>query len=342
MPLPSYLEANSAGESTGLLTIQGPNTIFNTNLVQPRNPGSELVVENGATFINGQVLDVIFDSRATLKDPGTTVMNFGAAGGPVSGIRALFGGKIFVVDGASLWSAGLVPITGEGSVEGLITVDNAFFCAESQIQLGGFSDGISRLSVNNGGQVLNSVDPELSSRSGIVGTSEGAIGIVEINGQFSEWVQENQLIVGNNGIGIVSVSGGGYLQCHSSILARFANSQGDCIVTGGEWLVEDSIYIGGDPIDGVGGNAQISVGGLGRVTVGTKVKLFEAGTIFVAEDPMMLGSDGGEFIIGTPASPIECGSVQIGVGGELAGNGTINANIFNDGAKCRPDVLPAR
>lgn len=142
---------------------------------------------------------------------------------------------------AQVYDAGNHEITSDTPVSGNLVV--------------GGPDG-ARLTVRDGA-ILSNV-------TGYIGEGENAAGTVTVTGTRSQWLNADQLFVGQLGDGTLNIEAGGAVENTSGYLGYSEGSVGTVIVTGqgATWTNSDALIIGNE------GNGQLTIAEGGTVSVG--------------------------------------------------------------------------
>ncbi len=233
--------------------------------------------------------------------------------------------------GAFIGSAGEARVTGAGSL----------WTTFGALEVGSFGRG--KLTIDGGGVV--------SSSSGSVGTFVGSAGQVIVTGPGSQWLT-NDLFVGNAGTGTMNIQNGASVASASGALGTAFGSVGTVTVGGGAgWGITGDLVVGGDGtgalfIEGgsrvasfaaaVGssskGSGMIEVTGMGsRLDVTTLVRLGLTAAGLPGGTGELKVSDGGL---------VKAAEIDVGPGGKVRGNGTIEGNVINMGGLIAPGFSP--
>ncbi len=215
------------------------------------------------------------------------------------------------VDGGVLGNQGGLRI-GNLSPGGQFTVSNDGVATSNDAFVVG-DTGAGRVDLLTGGDLTTQGPATL-------GRAAGVRGDARVADPASNWFFEDELIVGDEGLGFLSVVSQGNIESFNSadtFLARTAGSQGELEVsTGGTFRSGGSLYVGGDAA-GAGGTGTLRVrrGGQndppGRLEIDGTLKIWNDG---------LLSVDGGIVDAGSLEMPISSGELV------LEGGGVINAN----------------
>jgi len=222
--------------STGSLTISGGATASNyativglgmdtggtpatTDTLLVTGAGSKLTLTPSGGFSGALVAGYFGTALVTISDGGEIDSDHGTIG--------------YSSNAAGDWDAnapamnsnGTVVVTGAGSswkmTNNLIVGDNAgganqeFAAAYTQ----GVGTATGTLNVLNGGAVSDAI--------GIIGMNAGATGFVTVDGAGSSWSNSTDILVGDHGVGTLTISNGGQVSSAGAIgVAALAGSMG--------------------------------------------------------------------------------------------------------------------
>lgn len=345
-------------EPTGTLTVAGDTTLGNQTggsgkmtLDGAFSLGGSLIVGN-ATGSTGSVLMQLGATNSgggvSLATPQVILGDQADANGSLSldGSGTAFTtssltvgsfgmGKLGLTNGALLVSNG--PVRVGDQVTSLI--DAVTVASLSKIDVNNTLDigsvGIATLTLTTGGKVTSMGDLTLgdaSSASGLVSVSGVQTGVAStINYQSA-------LIVGNNGTGTLTVSGGG-------VVAPTTNGSGTLEVGADAGSTGTVSVSGVDATSGLAarlaaanlsvGGTSAAAGGTGKVTVGTGGTLNVSKTLTVWKHGTVDVTGSGKVTVGTGAAAA-AGTLRIDSGGTLTGPGTIVGNVVNAGGRVSP------
>jgi T5SS/PEP-CTERM-associated repeat protein len=244
-------------------------------------------------------------------------------------------GKLGLTNAALLVSNGPVRVGDQVTslIDAVTVASLSKINVNSTLDIG--SAGIGTLTLTTGGKVTSVGDLTLgdaSSASGLVSVSGVQTGVAStINYQSA-------LIVGNNGTGELTVSGGG-------LVAPTANGAGTLEV-GADAGSTGTISVSGvDATSGLAARlsaANLSVGGTstagggtGKITVGTGGTLNVSNTLTVWKHGTVDVTGSGKVTVGTGAAA-GAGTLRVDSGGTLAGPGTIVGDLVNAGGRVSP------
>ncbi len=137
--------------------------------------------------------------------------------------------------------------------------------------------------------------------------------------------------VGWQSRGELTVSSGGVVESQFARIGRIAGSSGLATITGSasRWTSHTTLFVGGHTASGPGGDGALFVNDSALVDVATELRTWSQGVVDVR--------GGGRVAVGDvhPAHVVP-GSVRIGPGGTLAGNGTIKGRVVLAGGTLSP------
>lgn len=293
---------------TGRIEVRGGASLHSTSGVALANFGDNA---HGEAFItdSGSVLNI--DVGFTVGDSGDGILNIANGGKVLSQVVVVGNGSTahgeVTVDGGqsaggqSEWHAGLM-VFGHG--------------------------GGGKVMVTNRGKMFTDSD------GAIVGNLVDGVGSVTVQAQ-STWENAGTLIVGGGGEGQLLVQGslsGNTVESLSGQIARDVGSQGTVKVTGAgsTWAIGGNLWVGGSDA-AAGGTGSLAVLDHGVVTAGGVFKVWGDATADV--------SGGGRINVGEGVLPSD-GTIRVGPGGTLAGNGTIIGDVLVDGGTVSPGASP--
>lgn len=151
-------------------------------------------------------------------------------------------------------------VTGSGVNPGGIASPN--WTVGGDLEVGTPSPGLGFLRIEDGGAATND--------NGVVGNSASDRGEVTVSGHdgsgnASSWTNNGDLVIGQDGTGMLSITNGGVVSSSSSYIGAGAGGQGDVTVSGRDingnasiWTATGQLYIGGSGT----GTLSISDGGV--------------------------------------------------------------------------------
>ena len=315
--LTSSVELLVGVNGTGTLNIENGGSVNSLGLAAIGDHSSG----NGTVNVTGSGSSLTASASLFVGFDGTGTLNI-EAGGSVETT-----GSTFLGDFSG--SSGTVNVSGSGSI--LTTTDN--------LLVGSVNTGT--LNIDDGGSVS-------SEGFGILGSTAGSSGTVNVTGSGSSLTSSSSLKVGDSGVGELNISGGGSVVTDVfAIMGSTAGSSGTVFVSGSDSSLISSfsliigefgdgalnISAGGSVSAGEDGFIGIDSGSSGTVNVsGSGSRLASVGSLFVGGSQLGAGgigflrvSDGGVVSVGV-ASEIHIWST-----GTLAGDGTVVGNVFNEG-----------
>jgi len=156
---------------------------------------------------------------------------------------------------------------------------------------------------------------------------------VTVNGDGSLWLISEELQVGTQGTGIVTIEEGGLVSSRSGCLGCGPFGDGTVTVTGSgsRWDNSQDLFVGGE------GSGMLTISDEGQVAVGSMIAIAETGSVAVDQGTVEIGdtsglaetravtvgADGVLYVDGLLQSS---GDVLAALGSTIAGHGTIEAN----------------
>ncbi len=267
-------DLNIGQSGTGTLQILNGGLVSTTRL----HIGG-LATGDGTVIVNGSGSEFLASERVYIGGDGTGTLNV-EAGGSVSSAAGYNIQIGFAAD-----SDGTVTVTGEESE----------LNSGSYITIGHLGTGL--LTVSDGGSASSA-----SGQNIFVGADVDGDGEVSVTGTGSEVASGGQIIIGNLGLGELTVSAGGNVSSasgHSVVAGFYADSNGTITVTGEESELNSGSYI--------------TIGHLGTgllaVSSGGSASSASGQNIFVGAD---VDGDGEVSVTGTDSEVASGGDVIIG------------------------------
>ncbi len=334
--------------STGFLTVT-TGGILGTAALRPDlvigdvGTGTLAVNDNGQVFGNLVVVGAFSGSAGTvtitgpnavMSDTGITVGDSGT-------------GTVTVSNGGTLTTTGNALLAADLGTDGTVTVSGAGSSwSVFATTIGSAGDGT--LTVSSGGLVT-------STGTVTLGNFATGVGTATVSGAGSRWNLTQTQNIGNNGLGVMTVSNGGQVVSNSlAFVGGTAGSEGRATVTGvgSRWKLGNAITVGfsgtGEVTVSAGGEVSASslilgnnASGIGEVNItGTGSKLTTSGAVTVASlgTGTLSVSSGGELNVGnsltvgdpagTPLGTLNLDGGAIFVAGDFTNSGILN---FTDG-----------
>ncbi|MDF2618656.1 MAG: outer rane autotransporter barrel domain protein [Xanthobacteraceae bacterium] len=368
----------AANGSAGFLDISGGTTswIASSEFIVGEGGSGTVTVSGGAT-VESQTLVLGFGAtglgQVTLTGPGTTWTTTASTGIGSDGV-----GHLRIEDGAALSTVGLSLSTGSGTVTGegsSLTASGAVFVGASgestltvadrasvtsdgaTIALLGIGtanvtsganwtssstftvghSGLGTLNVTDGGTV-NTLDS-------LLGRFSAGVGILNVDGEGSSFINTANMGIGNEGTGALSVTAGGTVEAQSVLLGMEANAGGSVSVTGAGSSLTSSefLFVGlegngamfvedGGQVNSVVAGIGASAGGIGEATV--------SGATWLNSSDLFIGADGTGVLTITDGGRVEVGgAVEIAAG--AGSSGTLNIGAGEGLAAAAPGTLAA-
>lgn len=186
------------------------------------------------------------------------------------------------------------------------------------------TDGLFVGDINDGDMTVGA-GGTVTSSYGIVGSSDGVLGTVEVAGQNALWENTGTLSIGNYGQAEMTVGAGGTVTNTVGYIGSFAGSNGVVTVSGDQARWDNSA----DLVVGSSGTGTLNIGAGGTVTnLNTFVGSFADGDGTVVVDGDGAGwQNSGALIVGAEGS----GAVDINNGTVSSDSGTLGNAVGADG-----------
>jgi T5SS/PEP-CTERM-associated repeat protein len=358
------------GRGTGALSISGGGAVANLFCHIGSSAGS-----TGTVAVSGANSKLTNSDMLHVGLVGTGSLSI-TSGGEVNSANSFLGreavstGTVIVNGANSKWTnseslhvgsrgTGSLGITGGGAVSsptgsigheagssGTVSVDGAgsVWANSSELRVGNY-DSTGSLSITGGGQVTNT--------SGYIGEDNSSTGTVAVNGVGSLWVNSSELRVGGRGMGSVGItSGGTVLNANGTVGDYYGSGTVTVDGSGSAWHTNGALTIGSNY-----GTGSLGITGRGAVystngTIGEgdgsrgTALIDGPGSRWNVSTGLTLGLMGGD-LGGRGTLEVRNGGVlaaaagvTLGVNGTLRGNGTIDANVINDGGLIAPGAVP--
>jgi len=253
-------------EGTGTLTITDRGEVSSSSGYLGRYSGAQgtaSVSGSGSKWTNSRGLYVGDEGTGTLTitDRGEVSSSYGILG-RYSGAQ----GTATVTGSGSKWTnSGHLNVGSLGT--GTLEIIDGGQVSSADLYVG--EKGTGTLSITDGGQV--------SSSSGCLGRySSGSHGTVIVTGSGSNWTNSDELYVGRDGTGTLSITDGGQVSSSAGWLGRYSGAQGTATVTGSgsKWTNSGGLSVGREGTgtleitDGAEVSASIvSIGGKGLLAM---------------------------------------------------------------------------
>jgi len=198
-------------------------------------------------------------------------------------------GTLSLSNGAIVTSQSSIIIGDKSTAHGFITVGGPRTSLETKSSFRVGESGHGELSVVDGGRALNYGD-------GFLGVQRGGVGDVFVSGTGSTWVNVGDVIVGDVGVGFLTVRQAGKVISHDGFIGLNEDAEGYVRVEdeGSIWSGSGRLVVGGTDT-GAAGTLTLASGGAVRfpeVVIQPGGTIEGQGTIFVA--PGGLAQNGGE------------------------------------------------
>ncbi|HEY4308198.1 MAG TPA: hypothetical protein VGN12_02000 [Pirellulales bacterium] len=286
-----------------------------------------MTITNAATA-SATSLNVGENSSGTLTISGSgsqiAIANYASIG-------AAAPANVSIAAGATA-TIGMTTILGENShATATLSVDGlgSSWTSGGRLTVGLNSPGT--LNITGGATLSSAVGTDLNGESAFIAENSGATSSsVTVSGTGSSWTQNGTLVVGGNGQGSMTISGGGFVQSAAGIIDLEDDGISDRVTISGAgsiWHLSNSLSIAGSS------QLVVSSGGLAHVDQtlsnnGT-INLSQGGSVIVGTLPVQ----GGQFA--APAT-VASGTLQVEAGGTLKGAGKILGDVLNNGNIASP------
>ncbi|WCK04095.1 autotransporter outer membrane beta-barrel domain-containing protein [Agrobacterium tumefaciens] len=178
------------------------------------------------------------------------------------------GTGVLVLSHGTTASSGTVKIGGIGTGNGSLTLDNSSSLTSSDTVSVGFGSGSS--SGSGGAGSLNVLaGSKLDSVRGVVAEDEDTTGTAIVSGQGSRWTTSGEMVVGDAGVGTLTITGGGtVISQTTTLIANLESADGSAVTVsrlGSSLQSRDTLMVGN------GGAATLLVEAAGSVDSGNAV-----------------------------------------------------------------------
>ncbi len=322
------LGGNPGGE--GVVTVTGTGSSLASSAwlyVGEVRRGEVTVSDGGTVSAQGPIrigTNANSEGRVTVTGAGSSLTNGAANGGIYVGSRGR--GELTISDGASA-SANTVALGDSAGSTGTATVTGASSSLAAGEDLFVGSAGSGELSVENGASAsaVNNIS---------IGRLAGSTGFATVTDAGSSLTAGNELTIGDNGNGELSVSGGASASASGRVwIGLRSGSTGTATVTGAGSSLTTAINLivgGGDSSGELNVLDGASASAVGRVIVGNlsgstgTATVTGAGSSLTADVNLTVGASGnGELNVGDGASASTSGAIFIGSGAGSTGVATV-------------------
>ena len=251
-------------------------------------------------------------------------------------------GVVTIQDEGSQWTAAGIIEVGRSGLGTLLINGGGSVDAVGDIWIGSGSQGEGEIVVDGVGSTLATGDILMAGLSGWgalritggaastaafsrIGNLDGSHGEVHVNGDGSAWTVNGSLKIGVEGSGLLSVSNGAAVESATCQVGNSNTSMGSVTVEGmgSTWTCNGSLDVGFDNLVSPSGDGPGSVLITDNATVSAATwTIHRKGTLTVLEQGEAATND------------------NLISFGEIAGNGTVNADVFNYG-RVSPSGSPA-
>lgn len=261
------------------------------------------VVVQGGLRTNSLDLGIGSGSSGTATFSGATWENEGAVHVGGNGT-----GELGLVHGTTASSKDVL-IGGNGTGNGSLTLDNSSSLKSSGTVSVGNSGGALPSGANGSLNVLAA--STLDSKAGMLADDLGATGTALVSGKDSRWTVSNGMVVGNAGVGTLTITGGGSVVSQTTTIIANLDSADESTVTVSR--LGSLLQTGGTLVVGNGGNAKL---------------LVEASATVKSGEAIIGRHSASEATVRGDGSKWTTGDLQVGGDisdpGGVAGTGTLN------------------
>jgi T5SS/PEP-CTERM-associated repeat protein len=280
------------------------------------------------TALNGAAIIAPTIDLSLGRNGGTGRLHLDGAGTQLELFRLFVGllghGEVKIENQASAVVQRFVSIANQDSTPtgSAVVKTGGRLIVNGRLAVGRNGDGT--LLVEDGGivesaRVPSVVDPNLNELSGSVGEDSGP-GMAIVRGESSTWINKDTLAIGYGGQGKLQIESEGVVTANDGWLAALETAVGAVEVTGAgsRWNVAENLTIGGTEL-AQGGQGVLEVKSGGRVDVGTTLRVWKSGVVDV--------SNQGSINVGEVVGPASAGSIELGGGATLLGDGIVKGNV---------------
>lgn len=163
-------------------------------------------------------------------------------------------------------------------------------------------------------------------------------GLLEVSSDAHVEVVEGYLDIGARGHGTMSLQTGATAACRDSRIGWLPGSSGSIAIASSngvpsQYAVTSRLSVGGGFGSAPGGPASVTVGSDGLLSVGVRLTTWRQGSVELRA--------GGRGLVGAgDLTEVEPGSLVIGPGGTLSGDGVIHGKVVNAGGLIDPGHSP--
>ena len=267
-------------DQTGVVTVSDSGLLFQVG-AGDFNIGGAPEPTNSATLnING---GVVTTGAGTTIVGATGVINLNSGALNVSGLDNTAGGALNFNDGRLTVDGGVfAPNTG-----GVYNVDGPTAVELPRLELFNATANLGddlRVGDNHRGRLTISGVATLSSEDGILGRLNNSQGFVIVDGSGSTWTNTGTLTVGNVGNGTLEITQGGAVSNTTASIAVNPSSTSSATVQEmSTWTNTADLFVGGSST-GAGGTGTLNVASGGLVEVAGELKVWGPGTVRLSSD----------------------------------------------------------
>ncbi|MCZ7502191.1 autotransporter domain-containing protein [Agrobacterium sp. ST15.13.015] len=169
-------------------------------------------------------------------------------------------------------ASGDIHIGGFGTGNGSLTLDNSSSLSSSNTIIVGYGSGTS-LATGLTGSLKVLAGSTLKSVNSVIGDDVGSHGVAIVSGADSRWVTSDEMVIGEAGVGTLTISGGGTVINRTTVIASLDSAGGSGVKVSGRGSLLQSD--GGLKI-GDGGAGTLLVEAAGKVKSGDAVVGFQS------------------------------------------------------------------
>ncbi len=318
------IAANSGSTGTVIVENAGSWAINSQQLIVGYNGNADLTVRGGGILSTDSTTTI---GRANDANPGRyatlTVTGSGSqwnSSNIMIGIYA--GGTLSISDYGSVNTTGNVSIANISSGNANVT-DHGSWTIDSGYSFGVGDGGSGHLTIKTGGSVT-------SGSLATLGFSSTGKGYAIIDGTDSKWTINNNLIVGDLGLGDIKITVGGKTSAYAVTLGNQTGSTGSITVDG-----TGTVFEGGLLSVGNGGTGNFTVSNNATANIGNNISLGTTATgvgtlniqnaSFTSKFSMLVGEAGtGTLNINSGGSMTA--NADVSVGKATGSNGTVTVS----------------
>jgi T5SS/PEP-CTERM-associated repeat protein/autotransporter-associated beta strand protein len=209
------------------------------------------------------IIDTIVPNPTVVRLPSAVVNNLT--------IGSVATGSLTIIDGGMVTTNNLARIAFEAGSQGEVTVTGSGSMWTNATSLSVANAGTGRLLIEAGGQVITSAN-------GLIGQLPGSTGAVDVFDAGSTWSQGGSLVVGQGGLGTLTVASGGTVTNVDGRIGENAGAMGKATVDAATWTNAGTFFVGnagsgelivvnGGTVSNTEGRIGFQAGSMGAVMV---------------------------------------------------------------------------